>query len=32
MAKRLTYKEVKERIEKEGYILLSTEYINNKQK
>lgn len=32
MVKRLTYEEVRERIEKEGYILLSTEYINNKQK
>ena len=32
MAKRLSYEDIKERIEKEGYVLLSKEYINNKQK
>ena len=28
MAKRLSYEDIKERIEKEGYVLLSKEYIN----
>jgi len=32
MAKRLTYEFVKEQFEKEGYKLLSTEYINCEQK
>jgi len=32
MAKKLTYQFVKERFEKEGYNLLTTEYKNNKQK
>ena len=32
MPKKLTYEYVKEYIEKEGYVLLSTEYINNKSK
>jgi len=32
MGRRLTYKSVKESFEKEGYILLTTEYINAQQK
>jgi hypothetical protein len=32
MPKKLTYEYVKEYIEKEGYVLLSTEYINSNSK